>query len=158
MRTQPAFLLPAALVMLLAASSVGAATPKACDLLSAQTATSLLGTAVGAAVEGKAGATCTYTSKSGDATVAMGVGDFSGGDGKQTVIALQVMASQEKGATSKSLPGLGDQSFLVSRASNKNALVLDYHEKMVMLSVQKPMTGDLEKAMIQTVRQVLSKL
>jgi len=159
MRTQPGFLLAAALLILLATSAgARAATPKACDLLSAQTASSILGTAVGAAVDAKAGATCTYSSKSGNTTVALGIGDLPGTDGAHTIEVFQMMASQEKGSTSKSIPGLGEQSFLVVRASNKNAIVLVYQQKMVTLAVQKPMTADLEKAMVQTVRQVLTKL
>jgi hypothetical protein len=90
--------------------------------------------------------------------VALCIGDLPGMDGAHTIEVLQTMATQENGATSKSIQGLGEQSFLVTRISNKNAIVLVYHQKMLTLAVQKPMTADLEKAMIQIVRQVLSKL
>jgi hypothetical protein len=90
---------------------------------------------VGAPVNAKAGATCTYSTKSGDATVALGIGDLPGMDGAHTIEVLQMMATQEKGATSKSIQGLGEQSFLVTRISNKNAIVLVYHQKMLTLAV-----------------------
>jgi hypothetical protein len=146
-----------ALCLLASPSIVHAAPPKACDLLGAQTAASLLGTPVGTPVDVKNGGGCTYTSRTGGATVSLAVAD-SGTDGVQTVVAMQVMASREQGATTKSIPGLGEQSFLATRTSNKNFIMLVYHQKTVVLAVQRPMTPDLEKTMVQTVRQVLTKL
>jgi len=158
MRTHAAVPLVAVLFSLLAIPAVAdAATPKACDLLSAQTATSLLGAAVGKPTDMK-GATCTYVCTSGNATIALGIADSSGTDGAHDIQVLQMMASQEKGTTTKSIAGLGEQSFLVTRTSNKNAIVLVYHQKMLTLAVQRPMTPELEKAMVQTLRQVLAKL
>jgi hypothetical protein len=58
----------------------------------------------------------------------------------------------------ESLPGLGDQNLLLVRSSNQNGLVVIYHQKILTLSVQRHMTPDLKAAMVQAMRQILSKL
>jgi hypothetical protein len=158
MRMQAAAPLVVTLLCLLALPGAAHATgPKACDLLNAQTATSLLGAAVGVPTNMN-GMTCSYLATPGSATVFLGIADMSGTDGAHTIEVLQVMASKEAGSTTKSIAGLGEQSFLVTRTSNKNAIVLVYHQKLLTLKVERPMSADLEKAMVQTMQQALAKL
>ena len=158
MRIQIAVSTIAALLCLLALPGAAhAGGPKACDLLNAQTATSLLGAAVGVPTNMN-GMTCSYLATPGSATVFLGIADMPGTDGAHTIEVLQMMASKEAGSTTKSIAGLGEQSFLVTRTSNKNAIVLVYHQKLVTLKVERPMSADLEKAMVQTMQQALAKL
>ncbi|HTA65608.1 MAG TPA: hypothetical protein VK753_08890 [Xanthomonadaceae bacterium] len=159
MRMQVSVLLATPLLLLLLATSCAAhpAKPKACDLLSPQTATALLGVAVGEPTDMN-GVVCTYLSTQGNATIVLGIADAPGADGANAIRSLQAVSSQQPGTTTKSIQGLGEQSFLVTRTSNKNAIMLVYHQKMLTLAVQKPMTPELENAMVQTLQQVLAKL
>jgi hypothetical protein len=144
-------------VLWLAAASACAATPKACDLFTAQTATALAGEAVGAPkdIEGKG---CSYTTKSG-ALIGLSVADMSPDDAKNYMVAMMSMVKSP--ATTESIPGLGEQNFLLVRPEsqkNKNALLVIYHKKSLTLGVQRKMTPDLKAAMAQAMRQILSKI
>jgi hypothetical protein len=78
MRNYAVLTVNAALAALLMAGSVAhAANPKACDLLNAQTAASLLGGPVGAAID-MGGIGCSYSTKSEAATIAFMVTDMGG--------------------------------------------------------------------------------
>jgi len=145
------------LVLLLVAASACAATPKACDLFTAQTAAALVGEAVGTPkdVQGKG---CTYTTKSG-ALVGLGIQDMTSDDAKSYMVAMISMISAP--AHTESIPGLGERNFLVVRPdsqNDKNALLVYYHQKQVTLGVQRKMTPDLKAAMVQAIRQILSKI
>ncbi len=145
------------LVFLLAASSAHAATPTACDLLTAQTAAALAGEAIGAPkdVQGKG---CTYTTKSG-ANIGFVITDMAADDAKNYVASMRLMVTAP--ATTELIPGLGDQNYLLVRPEsqkNKNALQVIYHQKLLTLGVQRKMTPDLKAAMVQFMRQTLSKI
>jgi len=155
MRTQAIISLTAALLLLLTATSAAhAATPKACELLDAKTAASLAGSAVGAPADVQ-GVGCFYTTKSGSATVGLTMADAPANAGSDVTRAMK-MASP--GATTESIPDLGDQNLLIVRTSNQNGLMVVYHHKTLSLAVQQRMTPDLKAAMIKAMRQIMSKL
>ena len=149
-------------VFLLAAAPARAATPKACDLLTAQTAASLAGEAVGAQKEEEAkdnkGSGCKYTSKSGG-NIGIAIVDMAADDAKSYMAAMKSMVAAP--AATEVIPGLGEQNFLLVRPesqSNKNALLVIYHGKSLTLGVQRKMTPDLKAAMVQVMRGILSKI
>ena len=156
MRTPAIHSLTAALLVLFTATSAAhAATPKACELLDAQTAASLVGSAVGAPVDAQ-GVGCGYSTKSGSATVGLTMGDAPGNAGADLIRVMKLSAGQ--GAITESLPDLGEQNFLLVRPSNQNGLMVVYHHKILSLAVQRHMTPELKAAMIQAMRKILSKI
>jgi hypothetical protein len=173
MRTQTVLPLSAALLILFATSSAAQVaapsaakpatpptsrtlTPKACDMFDAQTATSILGAPVGNPTDVQ-GVSCFYVSGSG-ATVALVLASGEGAEGTNMLHAMQTVAAKQPGATTESIPGLGEQNFLFARASGQNSLVVLYHQKLITLSVQRQMTNDLKAAMVKAMRRVLRKL
>jgi hypothetical protein len=150
------------LVYLLAAASAGAATPKACDLVTAQTAATLAGEAVGDQKEveakDKKGDGCKYTSKSGG-NIGIAIVDMAADDAKSYMSAMRSMVAAP--ATTEVIPGLGEQNFLLVRPEsqkNQNALLVIYHGKSLTLGVQRKMTPDVKAAMVQVMRGILSKI
>jgi hypothetical protein len=133
--------------------TASAATPKACDLLSAQTATSLLGGPVNAPIDMQ-GIMCGYSTKTGSATVGLTVTQgMSANDFR--MIATAGAASH---AAVEQISGLGDQSYLIGAAADRSSLLVSYHQQTLTLSVVKKMTPDLKAAMIQAMKQILAKL
>jgi len=144
-------------VLFLAASTARAATPTACDLFTTQAAAALAGDAVGAPkdIQGKG---CSYTTKSG-ALIGLAVADMAPDDAKDYMVAMRSMVSSP--ATTETIPGLGEQNFLIVRPESqkdKNALLVIYHQKSLTLGVQRKMTPNLKAAMVQAMRQILSKI
>jgi hypothetical protein len=147
----------ALLALAFAPAASRAATPAPCDLLPAKTAATLAGEAVGAPkdIQGKG---CTYTAKSG-AVIGLVVADMAPDDAKNYMSAILSMVTAP--ATTESVSGLGEQNFLLVRPDsqhNKNALLVIYHGKSLTLGVQRKMTPDLKAAMVQAMRQILSKI
>jgi hypothetical protein len=145
------------LALLLATASTRAATPKACDLLTAQTAATLAGEAVGPPKDGQEKG-CGYTTKSGT-LIGLAITDMAADDAKSYMIAMRSMVTSP--ATTETIPGLGDQNFLIVRPEsqkNQNALLVIYHQKSLALGVTRKMTPDLKAAMVQFIRQILPKI
>jgi len=158
MRMHAAFLPSASLVVLLAIPSTAyAGKPKACNLLDAQTAVSIVGSPVSTPIDMQ-GMGCVYQTTSGSETVELVMVDSAGTDGAITMRNLQMVSAQSQGTTTESIPSLGEQNFLLVRNSNLNGLMVLYHQKMFTLSVQKHMTPDVKAAMVQAMRQVLSRM
>ena len=156
MRKPSVFLAKAAVfVLLIAPAFAGAATPKACDLPSAQTAASLLAGPVSAPVDMQ-GIGCSYITKTGTATVALTVVDQPGLSGADFMRTMQLSAGQ--GATTESISGLGEQNVLLVRTSGQNGLMVLYHHKTLSLAVQRKMTPELKSQMIQVMKEMLAKL
>lgn len=145
----------AALFILLIVPGAGAATPKACDLLSAQTAASLLGAPVTAPIDMQ-GMGFSYLTTTGSATVALTVVDQPTLTGANFTRTMQMSAGQ--GGTTESIPGLGEANFLVVRTAAPNSLMALYHHKMVSLAVQRKMTPELKAQMIQVMKEALAKI
>jgi hypothetical protein len=156
MRIPASLLAVAAPFILFTIPSVAcAATSKACDLLSPQTAASLAGGPVNAPVE-IPGMGCLYSAKTGAATVGLSVNDVQGTG--STNFTRQMQMSVGQGATMEQIPGLGEQSGLVVRTSGDNSLTVLYHQKTLTLSAQKKMTPELKAAMVEAMKQILTKL
>jgi hypothetical protein len=154
MRTQDALSIAAALCVAFTATLAPAATPpKVCELLDAQTAASLAGSAVGSPMEVPT-VVCGYSSAG--ATVSLALRDMPGTSGGEAIQAMKRTTLQ--GAQTESIPGLGEQNFLIVKTPNQNSLTVLYHKKLLSLSVQRRMTPELKTAMVQAMRQMLSKL
>jgi hypothetical protein len=143
------------LILFMVHFAASAATPKACDLLSAQTASSLLGGPVNLPVD-MSGIGCSYMTKSGSAVVGLIVTDAQG------MTADNFKMIQTAGAAShaavEQIPGLGEVSYLVGGGADRNVLAVLYHQKTLALSVQRKMTPDLKTAIIQAMKQILAKI
>jgi len=155
MRTHPAVTNAVALIVLsIATCTCHAASPKACDLLSAQAAASLLPGTVGAPQD-FGGILCVYMAKGGASAASLSLTDAPAA--ASINIYNAVKASYGKSAT-ESIPGLGEQNFLFVQPSNKNGLTVLYHQKIVVLNAQVPMTPTVKSALIQTMKQILPRL
>jgi len=99
------------LVLLLAVPSAGAATPTGCDLVTAQTAASLAGEAVGAPKDAEAkdkeGTGCKYTSKSG-ANIGIAVVNMAKDDANSYVAAMKSMVVAPAESRPEGGDGAGD--------------------------------------------------
>jgi hypothetical protein len=130
--------------------------PKACDLLNAQMAASLAGGPVNAPFDLQ-GIGCSYTSKSGAATVGLTITDAE----KTTPADFQRMqqtTAMQQGAKTETIPGVGEHNFYVERVSQENGLVVLYHQKMLSLGLKRQMTPALKAQMIQMMKQFLAKI
>jgi hypothetical protein len=152
MRSYAVLTLPAALaVLLIAGSAARAAVPKACDLLTAQTAASLLGGPVGAPTDVQ-GMICSYSTKTAIVSLsvvaqpALTVADFSR--------AMQV-SGQQTGI--QQVLGLGDAGFFNPGGGDRNTVNVLYHHQAVSFSVQKKLTPQLKSQMIDQMKQWLAK-
>jgi len=150
------------LVCLLAVPFAGAATPTGCDLVTAQTAASLAGEAVGApkdaVAKDKEGTGCKYTSKSGG-NIGIAIVNMAKDDANSYMAAMKSMVVAP--ATTEAIPGLGEQNFLLVRPEsqkNLNALMVMYHGKLLTLGVQRRMSPDLKAEMVQVMRGILGKI
>jgi len=144
------------LTMLLVPSAARAETPKACDLLNAQTAASLAGGPVNAPFDLQ-GIGCSYVSQAAGATVGLTITDAE----KTTPADFQhmrEMTGKQDGAKTESIPGLGEHNFFVERTSQENGLVVLYHQKMLSLGVKKTMTPALKTQMIRLMKQFLARI
>ena len=158
MKLQTAIPVTAALfVLFIAPSSVPAAAPTACDLLSAQTAALLAGGPVGKPAD-KNGKSCMYPITGKITSVRVTVNDAPGTSGADTIASYQKMPASA--AKTETIPDLGDQNLLVVtiRGPREDILMVLYHEKMVALSVEGPDTPELKAAMIQAVKQMLAQI
>ena len=156
MRIRKALAVSASFAVLFTACSVAhAALPTACQLLDAQTAARLAGGAVATTVDGRE-ILCAYGLKSGNANVLLQVNYAPGTDGSDTIPAMRMAAGQV--GTAESIPGLGDHNLLYTKGSQGSFFLVYYHQKMLQLSVGRQLTPDLKAAMVQAIRQMLSKL
>jgi len=152
MRVYSALTVPAALaVLLMSASAAHAAAPKACDLLTSQIATSLLGGPVSAPTDVQ-GMLCSYGTKT--ATVSLAVVDSPG-----MAAADFTRANMAGGRSSgiEQIPGLGDAGFFIPAGGDHNTMNVLYHNKVLNFGVQKKLTPELKSQMIQTMKQWLAK-
>jgi hypothetical protein len=143
------------LVLLTTPSSVSAATPKACDLLTAQTAAMLVGGPVNAPFDMQ-GMACSYITKTGSATVTLSVVDQPGLSGSDFMRSMQASAGQ--GGTMELIPGLGEQNVFLVRTSGQNSLMVLCHQKTLSFGVQRKMTPELKAQMIQVMKQLVAKI
>jgi hypothetical protein len=95
-----------------------------------------------------------YTNASGP-VVTITVGPAPGSAGADFV---KVKMGAGQGDTTESISGLGDQNLLDIRPNGTNVLTVFFHQKMVVLSVQKHMDAGLKAAMIRAARQALGKI
>jgi hypothetical protein len=146
----------ALVVLLVAPCTAHAATPKACDLFSAQTAASLVGGPVNAPVDLQ-GIGCSYVTRTGTATTTLTMADAQGMSGDDFMRMGQVSGNQP-GSTAESIPGLGEHNFFLVRTSGQNGLTVLYHGKKLTLAVQRKMTPELKTQMIQVMKQILAKI
>ena len=157
MKMQAAISVTAVLLVLFITPSSAHATPKACDLLSAQTATTLAGSPVGKPTDAE-GASCTYQVTGKNASVQVILADAPGTKGSDAIESYK--KASMAGAKTETIPGLGDENLLVgiSRGMNQNILMVLYHQKMVALTVMGQATPELKAAMIQAVKQMIAQI
>lgn len=154
----PATAAAAAGCLLLAMAPLAARpeTPKACELLNAQTAASLAGGPVAAPFDLQ-GIGCSYTSQSAGTSVGLTITDAEKTTAADFLHIEQTTAMQQ-GAKTETIPAMGEHNFLVVRISLENGLVVLYHRKMVSLGVHRKMTPVLKAQMIKVVNQMLARL
>jgi hypothetical protein len=152
MRLKAALPVAVVLVVLFAAPSGANALPKACDLLTAQGAASLLGGPAGLLMDG--GVVCGYSAKSGGGTAT-----FSLSEGGATDANLAMMTRDIGGGgyQKETISGLGDQCVYVVRTGDHLSLTVFYHKNVLVLSVVKKATPEIKAAMIQSMKQMLAK-
>jgi hypothetical protein len=157
MKLQTAIPVTAAFFVLFIAPTAARATPKACDLLSAQTAASLAGSPVGSPIDVK-GSSCTYHVTGKTTSVQVIFADAQGTKGSDEIASYKKMPSTV--ARTETIPDLGDQNLLVatSRGPSDNILMVLYHQKMVALSVEGQITPELKAAMIQAMKRMMAQI
>jgi len=155
MRMRVVLSLSAALLVLLAAPAVRAAGPTACQVFPSQTASTLLGSPVGLPVD-MAGIGCGYSNKDASATATVTVVDQPALTAEEFQKSINMLAAGG-GAKAETISGLGEANAFWIRPGNQNSISVLYHHKMISLAVQKAMTPALKSAMIDTIRQIVSK-
>jgi len=154
MRIPAVLSLPLALTALFAAAMPASASPKACDLLNAQAAASLVGGPVQAPID-MGGVICGYSAQSGDNRAGLTItGPPPAGVNLKNSIGRAV----DKGNTFEVIPGLGEQAVLLVKDGHDAGMTVIYGQKFLILTVERPMTPALKSAMIQTMKQIISKL
>jgi hypothetical protein len=144
-------------VLFIAPSTARAATPKACDLLSAQIASSLAGSPVGKPAD-MSGKSCRYSVTGKRTSVQVIVTEAPGTSGADAIATYKKMPAST--AKTETIPGLGDQNLLVVmiRGPQESILMVVVHEKMVALSVEEQFTPELKAAMVQAMKQMIAQL
>lgn len=126
------------------------ALPKPCDLLTAQGASAMLGSPVKPLMQ--MDVYCGYQSTSENVNVAVSLSSAAGA----TAATLKALASP--GDTSEAIPGLGDSNLLIARGGDSYTLAVIYHGQLVSISVVKRHSPALKAAIVQAVKQMLTKL
>jgi hypothetical protein len=142
-------------VLLLFTLTAGAAPPPACNLLTAEMATTLAGGPVGPS--GTLGKTiCGYRPKSGIGPIGLAVEDVEPADEAKAIDVMRRAASAE--VKTGLVEGLGDHALLIEKSNEKNVLIAAYRGKVLSLGVPGKMTPELKATMVQVMRQILAKL
>ncbi len=155
MRTSRAAFYAAALLALVVAATASSAAQaiKTCQLFTQQDAVALYGSALQPPMD--VGTMCMYVNPSVGAVVTITISPATAASGADFV---RVKMGVGKGDTTESISGLGDQNLLDIRPNGTNVLTVFYHQKMVVLSVQKHMDAALKAAMIRAARQIMAKI
>jgi hypothetical protein len=140
-------------LVLAATASSAAQTVKTCQLFTQQDAAALYGSALQPPMD--VGTMCMYVNPSVGAVVTITISPATAASGADFV---RVKMGVGKGDTTESISGLGDQNLLDIRPNGTNVLTVFYHQKMIVLSVQKHMDTTLKAAMIRAARQIMAKI
>ena len=140
------------LALVISPCAVRAAT--ACQLLNSQSAASLLGSPANPPVDLQ-GIACSYSGKASSGMVTFSVNDASMSVGDFT---MMMKTQGGMGGTMETISGVGDQNFFFIKPGNQNTFMVLSHGKMLALSAQMKMTPALKTSMIQTMKQILTKV
>ena len=147
------FFAAALLAVSLAATASGSAqTVNSCQLLNQHDAAALFGSPLQPPID--VGTMCMYTNASGP-VVTITVAPAAGSAGPDFVKAKMGVG---QGDTVELVPGLGNQNLFDMRPNGTNVLTVFFHQKMVILSVQKHMDARLKASMIQAASQIVGKI
>jgi hypothetical protein len=125
------------------------AAPKACDLFTAQIATSILGTPVKSLVQ--MDEMCGFQSTSENENAILSVSSAAGAK-PGTLNALV-----SKGDTSEVIAGLGESNIFITKGHDMCTLTVIYHGQVVSIAETKRPIPAMKTTMIQVMRQVLTK-
>lgn len=132
-----------------------AASPDACDLLHPKLAASLFGAPLRDPLHLDRGTACVYSARSGDGNVNLDLTEAQG----MTVSQYRITkGSALQGQKAESIPGLGEESFMILPGPGKSHLSVFYHQKIVVLGVDRSMTPQLRTEMIDAMKQILARL
>ena len=134
-------------------ATLNASSPRACDLLDAQMAASLVGGKVDAPMD--AGFSCIYADTSTKAWVMFSVSDASARDAENF---LQTHGGAKQGDTYESIPSLPSKNLLIVTSDQKDCLTVFLHGKEINLFVHRPMTPALKATMVQFTNRILARL
>jgi hypothetical protein len=132
---------------------VHAQTPVACDLLSPETAASLLKNPV-ARNSDFSDVLCSYAAKPEGAYVVLTATDSSVTESEDYI---RNRGGAGRGTQTESIPGLGDKNLFIASA-HENTLTVFWHHKMVELFVKSDAGPSLKTAMVQAMRAILARL
>jgi hypothetical protein len=150
----------AVLLIFLNISSLALANPvKACDLVSQQTATTILGSSAGQGKEvgGGRGLTCLYDGSEGEDTVVvslLGAKDFYG---VNAATMFQLATQPKQDVTTELISNLGESAVFMTGQSAGTISVL-YHEQIFSIQVSSSKNKDLKAALIQAAKQTLGRI
>lgn len=132
---------------------LNAASRKACDLLDAQMAASLVSGKVDAPMD--AGFLCVYANEPAKTQVMISVTDASVQDADSFI---QAHGGAKQGDTYESIPNLPSKNLLVVTGYQKHSLTVFVGGKEVNLIVHRPMTPELKATMVAVMKRILALL